>query len=428
MKIPFLDLITPHRELKEELLEVFNDVLMSGRFIGGPVVENFEKDFATLCNTNYCVGVSSGTDALRFALIAAEIEKDSIIITVPNTFIATTEAISQAGAIPDFVDIDEQTYNIDPEKLREYIESECDLNAITGRPVHRLKGRPVSGIIPVHLYGQMADMNPILDIAQKYNLIVIEDACQAHGAQYLSSLSDQWEMAGSMGLAAAFSFYPGKILGACGEAGALTTQNATIAKKVKMLRDHGQQQKYYHEIEGYNGRLDAVQAGILSVKLKYIDDWIAKRRQVAAWYNELLEEIEEVTTPFESALCKNVYHLYILRTQLRDELMSRLATNTVDVGLHYPIPLHKQNAYKMRLFTSNKYPIAEKVSGEILSLPIYPELSKMEVSYVANLIQEFFYTQKPSWKSATKYSTPDQREPEIIRMNSFRPDRKPYEP
>jgi len=390
MKIPFLDLATPHRELKEELVAMITDILLTGRFVGGPFVEEFENDFAEFCNTNYCVGVSSGTDALRFALIASGIEADSIVITVPNTFIATTEAITQAGAIPDFVDIDEKTYNIDCMKLREYLEDQCDMNHIIGRPVHRLKKRPVSAVIPVHLYGQMADMDSILEIAREYDLLVIEDACQAHGAQYYSERSGRWEKAGSMGDVAAFSFYPGKNLGACGEAGAITTNREDIAGKVKVLRDHGQPQKYHHDIEGYNGRLDAIQAGILGLKLRHLDEWTSKRQKISMVYNEQLIQISGVVPPFESERYRSVYHLYVLRTPWRDELMKYLSVHDVDTGLHYPIPLHKQNAYKMRLFSSDRYHVAEKVSKEILSLPMFPELTKEEITFVVRTIQDFF--------------------------------------
>jgi dTDP-4-amino-4,6-dideoxygalactose transaminase len=246
--------------LEEELMSVFRNALKSGRFIGGPMVEYFEKDFAEFCNTKYCVGVGSGTDALRFALIASGVSNGDTVITVPNTFIATTEAISQAGAVPDFIDIDKRTYNIDTDKLREYLEIQCDVDDKTGKTFNRKTGKHVTAIIPVHLYGQMADMDSILELAEKYNLIVIEDACQAHGAEYFSKAENQWRKAGSMGVAAAFSFYPGKNLGACGEGGAVTTNDEAIAHKIRMIRDHGQEKKYFHEIEGYNGRLDAIQA------------------------------------------------------------------------------------------------------------------------------------------------------------------------
>jgi len=261
--IPFLDLITPHQQLRQELIDVFTTALNTAGFVGGPMVEQFEREFAAFCGAEHCVGVSNGTDALLFALIAAGIKAGDCVVTVPNTFIATTEAIAHAGARPDFVDVDERTYNMDPEKLREYLESQCYFDG--GQLRNRKTGLPVTAVVPVHLYGQMADMDAIRELADRFNLIVIEDACQAHGAEYFSKRDNQWKKAGSMGKAAAFSFYPGKNLGACGEAGAVTTNDAEMARKMRMLRDHGQSQKYYHELEGYNGRLDSIQAGMFRV-------------------------------------------------------------------------------------------------------------------------------------------------------------------
>src|SRR2546422_6671700 len=255
---PFLDLVTPHRELETELVSVFRNALKTAGFVGGPMVEDFERDFAQFCGVQYCVGVGSGTDALRFALIAAGVQAEDTVVTVPLTFIATTEAISQAGARPDFVDIDERTYTMDPEKLRSYLETECTPDLNTRHIVSKRTGSPVTAVIPVHLYGQMADMDPILELAARYDLIVIEDACQAHGAEYLSNKEDCWRKAGSMGRAAAFSFYPGKNLGACGEAGAVTTDDERLARRCQILRDHGQSRKYFHDIEGYNSRLDEI--------------------------------------------------------------------------------------------------------------------------------------------------------------------------
>src|SRR5580704_3253038 len=260
--IPFLDLITPHMELEKELTAVFHKVLATAGFIGGPMVEEFESAFAKFCDTDYSVALSSGTDALRFALMACGIQPGDVVVTVPHTFIATTEAISQAGALPEFVDIDERTYNMDPEKLREYLEQRCTAGK-SGRLISRRSGRPVAAIVPVHLYGQTADMDPILELADRYGLTVIEDACQAHGAEYFSHKQNRWMKAGSIGRAAAFSFYPGKNLGACGEAGATTTNDKELARKSAILRDHGSSRKYYHEVEGYNGRLDSIQAGML---------------------------------------------------------------------------------------------------------------------------------------------------------------------
>src|SRR5437870_8903790 len=247
--IPFVDLVTPHLELEEELVAVFRRAVKTGGFVGGSVVEEFERDFARFCRAPHCVGVGSGTDALRFAFMAASIQPGDTVVTVPNTFIATAEAISQAVARPDFVDIDGRTYTMDHRRLQEYLDTRCRRDQATGRLLSRRTGRPVTAIVPVHLYGQMADMDRILEIAERYRLIVIEDACQAHGADYLSRRQQSWKRAGSVGHAAAFSFYPGKNLGACGEAGAVTTNDRGLAERVRMLRDHGQTSKYHHAIE-----------------------------------------------------------------------------------------------------------------------------------------------------------------------------------
>jgi len=296
--IPFLDLATMHIELEQELTEVFKRALRTAGFIGGPMVEEFERAFAEFCGAKYCVGVGSGTDALRFGLMAAGVKSGDVVITVPNTFIATTEAISQAGAEPRFVDIEERTYNMDPAKVRESLENCCTVDDRLGVVIDNKSGRPVTAIVPVHLYGQMADMDSLVELAEQYKLIVIEDACQAHGAQYFSKKENRWRTAGSMGRAAAFSFYPGKNLGACGEAGAITTNEEALAQKSRMLRDHGQTKKYYHALEGYNGRLDAIQAGILQVKLKCLPQWTEMRRSAASRYRELIPQWATTKYPY----------------------------------------------------------------------------------------------------------------------------------
>lgn len=390
--IPFLDLVAPHLELEEELVNVFRNILTTAGFIGGPVVERFESHFAQFCDAKYCVGVSSGTDAVRFALTAAGVLPGDTVITVPNTFIATTEAISQAGALPEFVDIDERTYNMDPAKLQEYLESQCSADPL-GRLVSRRSGRPVTAVITVHLYGQTADMDPILELAQKYNLIVIEDACQAHGAEYFSRKLNRWMKTGSIGHAAAFSFYPGKNLGACGEAGAVTTNDVAIADKVKMLRDHGQSQKYYHDIEGYNGRLDAIQAGLLDVKLTHLARWNTERRERAAEYDRLLSTaVSAATPPYEPSWSKAVYHLYVVRTEERGGMMNHLKKAGIGTGIHYPVPLHLQKAYAFLNYQPGDFPVAEKVAGEIVSLPMYPQLTAEGQARVVEEILNFVST------------------------------------
>jgi len=388
--IPFVDLIAPHQELEDELVAVFRSALHTGGFIGGPMVEKFEGGFAQFCNTRFCVGVSSGTDALRFALMAAGVEPGSIVVTVPNTFVATAEAISQAGARPDFVDVDPATHAMDPDKLQHYFEAECDYDPQIRKPIHKKLLRPVTAVLPVHLYGQMAEMDPILELADRHNVTIIEDACQAHGAEYFSKKQNRWLKAGSVGRAAAFSFYPGKNLGACGEAGAVTTNDVEIANKIRMLRDHGQAKKYYHDVEGYNGRLDAIQAGILAAKLRYLPDWNQKRREAAARYEELLSQIDEITLPFEPAWAKSIFHLYVIAAPERDELLEHLRANSIGHGIHYPMPIHLQKPYQKLGYRDNDFPVAEQACRNLVSLPMHPHLRPEEQTRVAHVIAGFY--------------------------------------
>jgi dTDP-4-amino-4,6-dideoxygalactose transaminase len=387
--IPFLDLVTPHAELEQELTAVFQQVIRSAGFIGGPMVENFEKEFAVFCQTDRAVAVNSGTDALRFALMAAGVKPGDVVVTVPHTFIATTEAISQAGALPEFIDIDERTYNMDPEKLRLYLETQCTVSE-NGKLISKRSRRPVTAIVPVHLYGQMADMDPILDLAKQYRFVVVEDACQAHGAEYFSRKQNRWFRAGAMGLAGAFSFYPGKNLGACGEGGAITTNDPKLADTCKMIRDHGQAKKYYHDIEGYNGRLDSIQTGILSVKLKHLTEWNGKRRERAEEYNRLLAASEAgVQTPYEPSWSRAVYHLYVVRTEDREGLMAHLGKTGIGSGIHYPIPLHRQRAYETLGYKLGDFPICEEIATEIVSLPMFPSLTAEQQKRVVQEIVAF---------------------------------------
>ncbi len=389
-KIPFLDLVTPHRELEEELVSIFRTVLRAADFVGGSMVQEFERGFSQFCGTEHCIGVGSGTDALRFALMAAGIRAGDTVVTVPNTFIATTEAISQAGACPAFVDVDERTFNMDPEELRFFFENECYFDRQTRKLFSRRTRGPVTAIVPVHLYGQMADMDPIMELAERYELMVIEDACQAHGAKYFSKKQNRLMTAGSMGRAAAFSFYPGKNLGACGEAGAITTNDGGIARTAQMLRDHGQSQKYYHEIEGYNGRLDTLQAGILTVKSKHLEKWNEARREKASQYQRLLGGVTgSIILPYEPSWSKAVYHLYVIRSQNRDALRTHLAEAGIGTGTHYPVPLHLQKAYRALAHTEGDFPVTEKVTSEILSLPMYPQLELEQQIHVAEAVLEF---------------------------------------
>jgi dTDP-4-amino-4,6-dideoxygalactose transaminase len=386
--IPFLDLVIPHKELEEELTALFRRVLHSAGFIGGPMVENFENAFAEFCGTRYGVAVNSGTDALRFAILASGVQAGDVVVTVPNTFIATTEAISQARAIPEFVDIDEHTYNMSVVMLQRYLEKQC-IRERSGRLVSLRSGRPVTAVIPVHLYGQIADMDGIMDLAERYGLIVIEDACQAHGAEYFSKKQSRWIKAGSMGRAAAFSFYPGKNLGACGEAGAITTNDPVMAEKMKMLRDHGQSRKYFHDIEGYNGRLDALQAGILHAKLPHLHGWNARRRELASEYTRLLAGNHSLGLPYEPSWSKGVFHLYVIRTADREAMIEHLKAAKISTGIHYPVPLHLQRAYVSFNYGQGDFPVTERVSPEILSLPMFPHLSDVQLRCVVEEIAKF---------------------------------------
>jgi dTDP-4-amino-4,6-dideoxygalactose transaminase len=388
--ISFLDLVTPHRELEEELCGVLRAALGTAGFIGGPMVQRFEAEFAAYCQTTFCVGVNSGTDALRFALMAAGVGAGDIVVTVPHSFIATTEAISQSGAGIAFVDIDEATYNMDPAKLREYLHSGCAFDPGSGTLTDRRTGGRVRAIIPVHIYGQMADMDPIIELANEFGLIVIEDSCQAHGAEYFSRSQQRWVRAGSAGLAGAFSFYPGKNLGACGEAGAVTTNDEELAGKMRMLRDHGQAEKYYHDVEGYNGRLDAIQAGFLSVKLKHLPDWTAQRQEAARRYRAAFGESPEgVLLPYEPEWSRAVYHLFVVRVPDREQLQKHLAADNIGTGIHYPIPLHLQKAYRHLGYAEGDFPVTERIAKEIVSLPMFPGLRADQQARVAESVLEF---------------------------------------
>jgi dTDP-4-amino-4,6-dideoxygalactose transaminase len=389
-KIPFLDLVTVHQELESELIEVVKTALASGAFVGGPMVQGFEQDFAAFCQSQFCVGVGSGTDALRFALIAAGVRWGDVVVTVPNTFIATTEAISQSGGRPDFVDVDEKTCTLDPTKLREYLESQCRWDSKSQRCLHKESGSPVTAVVPVHLYGQVADMDPIVQLAAEYNLKVIEDACQAQGAEYFSTKEHRWLKAGSIGHAAAFSFYPGKNLGACGEAGAITTDDEQIAQTCRLLREHGQLKKYHHEIEGYNGRLDAIQAGFLQVKLRHLRRWNEQRREIAEQYRKSFVNMEgAITLPYQPEWARSVFHLYVIRVDDRVELQAKLNELGIGSGIHYPVPLHLTKAYAGLGLAAGTFPVAEKAASHVLSLPMFPHLTVHQQERVAQAVVQF---------------------------------------
>lgn len=367
-RVPFLNLPDLHGPLKEEILAMVSTALDSASFIGGPQVAAFEEEFASYCEISHCIGVSSGTDALRFALMALDVGPGDTVITVPNTFIATTEAISQVGAEIAFVDVDPDTVLMDPKALR--------------RAAEDLQGK-AKAVIPVHLYGQTADMDAINEVARDFGLKVVEDAAQAQGARY------KGRVAGALADAAAFSFYPGKNLGACGEAGAVTTNSAEVAKKVSMIRDHGQAKKYHHDIEGYNGRLDAIQAGALRIKLKVLDDWNASRRTSSSAYDAAFTGFEKVTPVSIGEGNTPVRHLYVVHVDDRDALAAHLDERGVDSALHYPISLHLQDCYKGMGLGLGSFPVAEKSASSLLSLPMFPGMTDEQVQRVIEAVSEY---------------------------------------
>ncbi len=364
MKVPFVDLVSQYKGIRNQILPVMENIMGKAQFIMGEDVTLFEQEFAQFCTSKYAIGVDSGTSALELALLAFEIGAGDEVITVANTFIATTLAISATGATPVLVDINHDTYNIDVEKIE---------NAISER---------TRAIMPVHLYGQPADMDAILNIAKKHELLVIEDACQAHGAKYKGAL------AGSMGNAAAFSFYPGKNLGAFGDGGMVVTNDAEIADKIKLLRDYGQKEKYHHLIKGYNRRLDTLQAGVLRTKLSYLNEWNESRRRHASRYNELLQN-SHATLPVNADFAESVYHLYVIRVPNRNDMLSYLQQNGISVGIHYPIPIHLQPAYADLGYQKGDFPVTERYADEILSLPMFPELNDDQITYTTNVLKEF---------------------------------------
>jgi len=380
MKVPFLDLKAQYASIKDEINEAIQKVLDSCAFAGGPFVAEFEENFAKFCGCKHAVGVGSGTEALWIALLALGVGPGDEVITVPNTFIATAEAITFCGATPVFIDIDEQTYTMDPQKLREFIDHKCHFAQSTNQLINQSTKNLVKAVIPVHIFGQMAHMDPIMDIARKHGLFVIEDACQAHGAEY------KGKRAGSIGDAGCFSFYPAKNLGAYGEAGAVVTNNAKLSENMTIFRDHGQSKKYNHSMIGWNARMDGIQGAVLSVKLEHLPTWLKARRINARIYHELLSGIPGVIVPTEADYAKHVYHVYAIRVMDQDLLISNLAEKGIDCGIHYPVPVHLQNAYNEIRFRNTNYPIAERCAKKYVSLPMYPELTSAQIEYVVKQI------------------------------------------
>ena len=363
VRVPYLDLKAQYQSIKPEIDAAIARVLESGQFVLGAEVAGFEQDFATYCDATECIAVSSGTSALHLALLAAGIGAGDEVITTPFTFVASVASVLYAGARPVLVDIDPHSFTIDPAAIEA---------AITPR---------TKAILPVHLYGQSADMDPILEIARKHGLIVIEDAAQAHGAKY------KGRSVGSIGDMGCFSFYPGKNLGAYGEGGAVTTSNPEFARTIRLLRDWGQDRKYHHALRGFNYRMEGFQGAILRVKLAYLERWTEARRSIVSQYNELLADCD-IETPKEMPWARHVYHVYTLRARERDALQSALAAEGIQTGIHYPVPAHLQPAYSDLGYGVGAFPRAEAVAHEVISLPLYPELGFEQVSKVAQAVKK----------------------------------------
>ncbi|MFH0790739.1 MAG: DegT/DnrJ/EryC1/StrS family aminotransferase [Candidatus Omnitrophota bacterium] len=368
MKIPFTDLNAQHKEIRNQIDQAVKRTIKRGDFILGKDVKLFEEEFAGFCHTRYALGVSSGTDALFLALLSLGIEKGDEVIVPDFTYIATALAVSYTGARPVFVDIDEKTYNIDVEKIEK---------AIT---------KNTRAIIPVHLYGQPANMPEIITIARRYKLRIIEDAAQAHGAS-IKMPNGQSRIAGGIGDIGCFSFYPTKNLGALGDGGIIVTNETKIYNKLCLLRDYGRLSKYEHIVIGYNCRLDTLQAAILRAKLKRLAAWNKLRQQAARLYDEALKDVRGIVTPYVSNFAEHVYHVYAVRTSQRDQVYQKLKDKGISVLLHYPIPLHLQKAYKDLGYKKGDFPVSERVSQEIISLPMYPHLNRHQINYITDNIK-----------------------------------------
>lgn len=358
MRVPYSDLYAEYHSMKQDIDCAIQKVIESTAFSGGPYVDAFEQEFAAHCDCETAIGVGSGTEALWLTLLAKDIGPGDEVITVANTFVATVEAILMTGAKPVLVDVDERTYNIRPDLIA---------GAVTSR---------TKAVIPVHLYGQMADMDAVCEVAYSYGLAVIEDACQAHGAEW------RGRRAGSFGNAACFSFYPGKNLGAYGEAGAITTNDMELADKIRQLRSHGQSRRYIHAIKGWNARMDGIQAAILSIKLKRLDIRNAARARNAAFYNDAFNQLKGVITPIQAKHAMHVYHVYCLRTTGRDYALSALKETGIECAIHYPVPIHMQDAYRDLGYSEGDFPTAEICASQALSLPAHPDLTPEQMMYV----------------------------------------------
>ncbi len=371
MQIPFIDLKTQYHSIKPEIDSAISQIIENNAFIQGNAVKEFESSFAKAIGAKNCIGVANGTDALIISIKSLGIGKGDEVIVPANSFVATSEAVTAAGARVVFVDNNQITYNIDTGKIEEKFTPKT------------------KAIIAVHLYGKPADMDPILDIAKKHNIFVIEDSAQSHLVEYRTK-NGEWKKTGTFGDMATFSFYPGKNLGAYGDAGAIVTNNDELAKKARMFANHGRISKYNHEFEGYNSRMDGIQGAVLGVKLKYLAEWTQQRREAANYYIDNLKEINNIVVPFVEDGYKPVWHLFVIRAENRDELQLFLKEKEISVGIHYPIALPNLKAYKYLNYSESDFPVASSYQKKLLSLPIFPEITKKQQDYVINTIKEFY--------------------------------------
>jgi dTDP-4-amino-4,6-dideoxygalactose transaminase len=380
-QIPLVDLRAQYEEVKKEMYVLWDEIMDSMYLYLGPNVQEFEKEFASYNNAKHCIGVGSGTEALLFALKVVGVEEGDEVIVPSHTFFATVEAVIHAGAYPVMLDIDEESYTLSVENTRKYLEDNCVRvdEGLKDKKTEKL----LKAILPVHIYGHPADMDGFKKIAGNYGLFLIEDAAQAHGAEY------RGERIGTLGDLAAFSFYFSKNLGAFGEGGGVTTDEEEYDRVVRRLREHGQNGKYYHELVGFNSRLDELQAAVLRCKLKFLDEWNKKRREIAYFYNEALKDLP-VITPAEAKDVFHVYHLYVIRSEKRDELFEHLKRNGIGCGMHYPVPIHLQKAMKGNGYRKGDLPVTEKIAGEVLSLPMYPHLSEEDAGRVVETVRNFY--------------------------------------
>ncbi|MCI0521783.1 MAG: DegT/DnrJ/EryC1/StrS family aminotransferase [Chloroflexi bacterium] len=380
MNVSFVDLRAQHEQVRAEIEAAIKDIIDRSSFIGGAYVSNFEKDFAAYLGVKEAIAVANGTDALWLGLLAAGVQPGDAVITVPNTFIATVEAITRCGAHPLFVDIDLATANMDVNALRTLLETQCAVEQ-NGQVTHIASRRKVTAILPVHLYGLPVDITSLLELSQKFAIPLVEDTCQAHGARYLHQ--GEWKRAGALGVAAGYSFYPGKNLGAMGDGGAVVTNDPELAGKMRWLRDHGQSERYVHVTAyGWNSRLDSLQAAILNIKLKKLDEWNAARRAAAARYNQALTGLP-LELPIEPQNSEHIYHLYVVRAADRETLRKGLNERGVGTGLHYPIPLHLQKAYEYLGLGAGSFSQTELSASTLLSLPMHPALTAEQIDYAA---------------------------------------------